>query len=129
MTESLAAGVTTELATGVRRLIAPNPSLMTGPGTNTYLLGEREVAVIDPGPAMSQHVRAIVDAVDACGGALRWILVTHTHPDHSPAAVALKHETGATTLGIAAPDGPHQDKSFVPDRMLANGDRFSTDEF
>lgn len=129
MTSDLEAGVTTELATGVRRVIAPNPSLMTGPGTNTYLLGRREVAVIDPGPAMSKHVRAITDAVAAGGGAVHWILVTHTHPDHSPAVAELKRETGATTLGIAAPDGPHQDKSFVPDRTLVNGERFSADEF
>ena len=126
MSDALATGVVTELVPGVRRLIAPNASLMTGPGTNTYLLGEREIAVIDPGPAIAAHVRQIAD--DA-GAPIRWILVTHTHPDHSPAARSLAAATGAETLGIPAPDGRHQDKTFVPDRRLGDGDTFSTGEF
>jgi len=76
---SLEAGQITELAAGVRRLLAPNPSMMTGPGTNTYLLGSKEIAVIDPGPAMPKHVDAIQELADA---PIKWILVTHTHPDH-----------------------------------------------
>ena len=75
------------LAPGVRRLIAPNPSLMTGPGTNTYLLGSDEIAVLDPGPAIAPHIESIVEAA---AGNVRWILVTHTHPDHSPGAAPLE---------------------------------------
>ena len=107
------------LAPGVRRLIAPNPSLMTGPGTNTYLLGSDEIAVLDPGPAIAAHVESIVDAT---AGNVRWILVTHTHPDHSPGAAPLAARTGATLLGLPPPPGPHQDATFAPQRVLADGD-------
>lgn len=115
-----------ELAAGVRRIVAPNPSLMTGPGTNTYLFGTREVAVLDPGPAMDSH---IADIVEKAGAEIRWILVTHTHPDHSPAAAALARITGAELLGMRAPEGPHQDQSFVPTRVLGDGDVLETHEF
>jgi glyoxylase-like metal-dependent hydrolase (beta-lactamase superfamily II) len=67
----------TELRPGIRRLVAPNPSMMTGPGTNTYLLGEEEVAVLDPGPLIDSHIERIIELADAPIG---WILVTHTHP-------------------------------------------------
>ena len=118
--------VFTRLAPGVRRLVAPNPSIMTGPGTNTYLLGEAEVAVLDPGPAMDAHIGAIIERAP---GPIRWILVTHTHPDHSPAARPLGRATGAEVLGLPAPEGPHQDHSFAPDRRLEDGDVFATAEF
>jgi glyoxylase-like metal-dependent hydrolase (beta-lactamase superfamily II) len=124
--DDLVAGNITSLAPGVRRLIANNAGMMTGPGTNTYLLGEHEVAVIDPGPAMTDHVHKIIDVA---GAPIRWILVTHTHPDHSPAAIMLAKETGAEVLGMAAPEGRHQDKTFIPDRVLYDGDRFSSNEF
>jgi len=114
------------LAEGLVRVLAPNPSMMTGPGTNTYLFGRREVAVVDPGPAIPEHLDAIESAAD---GPVRWILVTHTHPDHSPAAFELARRTGAELLGQPAPPGPHQDASFVPTRVLADGDVLSTDEF
>jgi glyoxylase-like metal-dependent hydrolase (beta-lactamase superfamily II) len=115
-----------DLATGVRRLVAPNPSMMTGPGTNTYLLGEREVAVIDPGPAITAHTRNIIEK---SGGTIRWILATHTHPDHSPGVASLAALTGAEILGIAAPGGVNQDKTFAPTRILADGDALDTHEF
>ncbi|NNC76582.1 MAG: MBL fold metallo-hydrolase, partial [Woeseiaceae bacterium] len=70
-----------ELADGVRRLVAPNPSMMTGPGTNTYLFGAKEIAVLDPGPRLPVHID---DIVDKAGAPIRWIIATHTHPDHSP---------------------------------------------
>ena len=68
----------------VRRVVANNPGLMTGPGTNTYLVGIDEVAVIDPGPALAEHIDAIVGA--SMRERVRWVLLTHTHPDHWPAA-------------------------------------------
>jgi len=114
------------LAPGVRRLVAPNPGMMTGPGTNTYLVGEDEVAVIDPGPRIEAHI----DAIQAQSpGRIRWILCTHTHPDHSPAAMPLAGATGAELLGIPAPAGKVQDKSFDPNRVLADGDTLVTGEF
>ena len=104
----------------VRRVLAPNPGMMTGPGTNTYLVGVDEVAVIDPGPEDDGHL----DAVAACGGdRVRWILVTHTHSDHSPGAAALKQRTGAEVLGFDERDG------FVPDRAIGEGFALEGTEF
>jgi len=99
---------------------------MTGPGTNTYLLGDAEVLVLDPGPAISAHVDSIVAAVP---GTIRWILVTHTHPDHSPGVAELAARTGALVIGAAAPEGPHQDRTFRPDRVAKHGDVLRTAEF
>ena len=126
METDLASGTLLQLAPGVNRLIAPNPGMMTGPGTNTYILGEKEVAVIDPGPAIDGHIDLMCELAP---GPIKWILVTHTHPDHSPAVAALAERTGAERLGRPAPDGQHQDKTFEPDRFLANGEIFRTAEF
>jgi glyoxylase-like metal-dependent hydrolase (beta-lactamase superfamily II) len=115
-----------DIADGVRRIVAPNPSVMTGPGTNTYLVGEAEVAVIDPGPANAGHIENILSESKA---SVRWILATHTHPDHSPGVALLAAQTGADVLGIPAPDGAHQDETFAPTRILSDGDILETDEF
>ncbi len=115
-----------ELAAGVRRVLAPNPSMMTGPGTNTYLLGDKQVAVLDPGPAIAAHIENILSKST---GSIQWILVTHTHPDHSPGVLELADRTGAEVLGILAPAGEHQDKTFRPTRELSDGDVLETDEF
>lgn len=100
--------------------------MMTGPGTNTYLFGSSEVAVLDPGPVIDSHIERIQDIA---GGPIRWVLVTHTHPDHSPGAAALAEATGAELLGRSAPDGRYQDKTFVPDQELCDGDELATGEF
>jgi len=119
-------GVPKRLDRFVTRLTAPNPGLMTGPGTNTYLVGESDLAVIDPGPAVDSHVAKILE----CGGGrIRWILTTHTHLDHSPAAAALKAATGAQVLGRPAPAGASQDQGFAPDRVPADGDRLALGNF
>jgi glyoxylase-like metal-dependent hydrolase (beta-lactamase superfamily II)/8-oxo-dGTP pyrophosphatase MutT (NUDIX family) len=110
----LAAGEPKRLDRWVTRLIAPNPGLMTGPGTNTYIVGG--VAVIDPGPAIDSHIERILEHKN-----LKWILCTHTHLDHSPAAAAIKAATGAQALGRPAPAG--QDATFKPDVVLDNGQR------
>lgn len=115
-----------EIAPGVRRIVAPNPSMMTGPGTNTYLLGEQAVAVIDPGPLIAGHIENIVEKST---GSIQWILATHTHPDHSPGIVLLAEMTGAEVLGMPAPDGQHQDRTFTPTRVLSDADALETDEF
>jgi len=105
----------------VTRVIAPNPGMMTGPGTNTYLVGDDELAVIDPGPAIDAHVAAIFAQG---GGRIRWILCTHTHRDHSPAAKALRSLTGAQLIGYPPPPGAAQDPEFAPDLLPAHGERF-----
>ena len=94
-------GVARALSPLVRRIIAPNPGIMTGPGTNTYLVGIDEIAVIDPGPADDEHL----DAIAGCGGdRIRWILATHTHKDHAPGVQGLKERTGAEVLGFDSRD-------------------------
>jgi len=117
MSSNLIAGKLVTLAEGVRRLIAPNPGMMTGPGTNTYLIGTEAIAVIDPGPEIDSHLQAI-----AATGNIRWILVSHTHPDHSPGARRLAELTGAKTIGMPAPAGHHQDQTFQPDQVPAAGE-------
>ena len=114
-------GAVVQLSDKVRRITAPNPGFMTGPGTNTYLLGAGgDVAVIDPGPAIDAHIEAVIKAA---GAGLRWILVTHTHLDHSPAAALMKARTGAQLMGMPPPPFERQDQSFRPDRVLAHGER------
>ncbi|MDD1633122.1 MAG: MBL fold metallo-hydrolase, partial [Methylococcaceae bacterium] len=114
-------GVVTRLSAQLRRITAPNPGFMTGPGTNAYLLGAgADIAVIDPGPANEAHVQILIEEA---GGRIRWILVTHTHLDHSPAAALIRAKTGAELLGMAPPPGERQDQSFRPDRALVHGDR------
>jgi glyoxylase-like metal-dependent hydrolase (beta-lactamase superfamily II)/8-oxo-dGTP pyrophosphatase MutT (NUDIX family) len=118
----LVPGVAKRLDRHVTRIIAPNPGMMTGPGTNTYLVGDAELAVIDPGPAIDSHI----DAVLAAGaGRIKWVLCTHTHMDHSPAARRIKEATGATVMGRPAPQGGSQDQGFAPDRVLGHGERIA----
>ena len=130
------------LEPGLRRLTAPNPSPMTFRGTNTYLVGTGEVAVIDPGPADPRHMAAILAAL-APGERIGAILVTHSHRDHSPLARALSLETGAAVLaagpsdwgrsavmaGLAASGrvggGEGVDRDFAPDERIAEGDILS----
>lgn len=98
-------GQAIELSPGLRRILAPNPSPMTHRGTNTYLLGTGELAVIDPGPAIDAHLNAILDAPGP-GQRISHIIVTHTHLDHSQLARPLSRATGAPILAFgAARDG------------------------
>lgn len=122
--EDIVAGDSVSIAAGIVRITAPNPGVMTGPGTNTYIIGQRELVVIDPGPEIGSHIDALRAAV---GERLKWILCTHTHLDHSPAARALKDATGAQIAGrIASQDG-RQDADFAPDRILNDGDTVRAD--
>ena len=118
----LVPGVAKRLDRYTTRLIAPNPGMMTGPGTNTYLVGEEELAVIDPGPAIDSHIEKILAA-----GKIRCILCTHTHLDHSPAAAAIKKATGAKLFGRPAPAG--QDPTFAADEVLSHNQRISLGGF
>jgi len=115
----------------VRRVLAPNPSPFTYQGTQTYLVGEADLAVIDPGPAEPPHLDALLGAID--DRPVRAILCTHTHRDHSPAAPLLAARTGAPVIGCAPlaldDDGPRADASFdrdyAPDRILQDGEQLS----
>ena len=119
-------GVPFRLNSRVRRLVAPNPGVMTGPGTNTYLLGNEEVAVLDPGPAIPAHIDAILGAA---GDRIRWIVCTHTHPDHSPAWRAIAEATGAEVIGALPADDMFQDDTFAPTREIRHDDVLVTPEF
>jgi glyoxylase-like metal-dependent hydrolase (beta-lactamase superfamily II) len=111
----------------VRRLLAANPGPFTYTGTQTYLVGTRDVAVIDPGPDLPGQVDAIMAAID--GAPIRAIVCTHTHRDHSPAAAELKARTGAPIIGCAPvvvdDSGPRADApfdhSYVPDEAMRDG--------
>jgi glyoxylase-like metal-dependent hydrolase (beta-lactamase superfamily II) len=104
---------------------------MTGPGTNTYLLGDSQVALIDPGPDDGEHLGKLLEAV---GDRLRWILVTHTHVDHSPLARRLQLATGARVIGCGvtptylAGSIDSFDAGFTADRAMDDGDRLETGE-
>ncbi len=112
--------VASALSPLVRRITAANPGMMTGPGTNTYLVGIDEIVVIDPGPDDATHL----DAIAGCGGdRIRWIVCTHTHPDHSPGVAGLKARTGAEVLAYDGRDG------LEVDARLGDGDSIEATEF
>lgn len=119
-------GQVTQLSPLVRRITAPNPGMMTGPGTNTYIIGSEALALIDPGPEIDAHLGALVAVV---GNRLRWILCTHTHQDHSPGARALKAATGAEVIGMRPPPDGTQDANFSPDRVFSHGDELDCTSF
>ncbi|MEX1216969.1 MAG: MBL fold metallo-hydrolase [Acidimicrobiales bacterium] len=104
----------------VQRITAGNPGPMTGAGTNTYLVGNNDVVVIDPGPEDAAHTDAILAAAN---GHIRWIVCTHTHPDHSPGVPALKAKTGAEVMAWSNRNG------LRTDRRLRDGDQLIADEF
>jgi glyoxylase-like metal-dependent hydrolase (beta-lactamase superfamily II) len=134
-TFDLAPGMPEEIAPGIRRLLADNPSPFTFKGTVSYIVGRGSVAIIDPGPDDDAHVAALLEAVR--GETVTHIFVTHTHRDHSPAAARIKGATGALTIA----EGPHRparplhvgeaarveasaDTEFRPDLALADGEVF-----
>lgn len=132
-------GVAMELAPGLRRVLAPNPSPMTYRGTNTYLVGTTDLAVIDPGPDDPAHLDAILAALEP-GQRISHIIVTHTHVDHSPLAARLGDRTGAPVLAFGdaragrsavmtqlardglAGGGEGIDVNFRPDRTVQDGE-------
>ena len=117
--------VPVRLSPRIIRVTAGNGSLMTGPGTNTYLVGggaTNEWAVIDPGPADPAHIEAIVAAAP---GPIRRIFATHTHTDHSPGCAPLKARTGAVVHGRLPAYPEWQDTAFAPDVQLTGGERFA----
>jgi len=115
----LTPGKCVSIGRAVRRIVAPNAGLMTGPGTNTYLIGQSEVAVLDPGPDDARHLDAILTAA---GPGIRWIIVTHTHPDHSPLAMQLAARTGARVIGLPPPGDGRQDTTFDTQHPPGDGE-------
>ncbi|MBJ7444801.1 MAG: MBL fold metallo-hydrolase [Sphingobium sp.] len=129
----LPTGVAMPLSPLVARVLAPNPSPFTFTGTQTYVVGSSDVAVIDPGPDEADHLAALMAAI--VGRQVVAIVCTHTHRDHSPAARPLSEMTGAPVIGCAPltldDDGPRADAAFDaayrPDRVLADGERLAGD--
>jgi len=137
-------GVAEALDRDVRRIVAPNPSPMTYRGTNTYLIGSRDIAVIDPGPMSTAHLNAILGSLEP-GQQITHILVTHTHLDHSPLARPLADATGAQVLAYGEAlsgrsaimqdlaqageigGGEGVDHAFFPDSTLEDGDTVTGD--
>src|SRR5262249_30758833 len=123
-------GAIEAVAPGVRRIVARNPGPFTYKGTGTYVVGEGEVAVIDPGPDLDDHVAALLASL--ADEQVTHILVTHTHRDHSPAARPLKEATGAPTYGFGPHAGGRRGEpgseegggwDFVPDVVVGDGGR------
>ncbi len=121
----LTPGVPSALSPLVRRIVAPNPGPFTGPGTNTYLVGIDEVAVIDPGPDDPGHIDAIIGA--SMKERVRWVLLTHFHPDHIPGTMRLVRETGAEVL--ASTKKVPKDSDVVINRVIGEGDAIEGTEF
>jgi glyoxylase-like metal-dependent hydrolase (beta-lactamase superfamily II) len=135
-------GVAVELEDGVRRILAPNPSAMTFWGTNTYLVGRGDVAIIDPGPENDSHFQAILDATDQ-GKTVSHIFVTHAHVDHSEGATALAQSLGVPVIAYGPAEkgispimanliskgmetgGEGVDRGFIPDFVLDDGETIS----
>jgi glyoxylase-like metal-dependent hydrolase (beta-lactamase superfamily II) len=136
-TMNFAYGVPRELAPGVVRLVANNPGPMTFKGTNTYLVGTGELAIIDPGPEDAAHLEAILATIGR--RRVSHILITHTHRDHIDGLAALVAATGARTAGFgrravepgvkrtSASGSEYIDQDFAPDMRLAHGDRLQGD--
>jgi glyoxylase-like metal-dependent hydrolase (beta-lactamase superfamily II) len=122
-----------QLEPGIARVLAHNPSAFTYYGTQTYLAGESEVVVIDPGPDLPEHLDALEQAIG--GRKLVAIMCTHTHRDHSPAAGPLAERTGAQIIGCAPLTlesvGPRADAAFdgdyLPERVLGDGEALAID--
>lgn len=119
-------GEATDISPQLRRITAPNKGIMTGPGTNSYVVGTKEVALIDPGPEIDTHIEAVIRLF---GDRLKWILVTHTHRDHSPAARILADRTGAELIGNVIENDGYQDTSFQNARLVGQDECIETPEF
>ncbi len=123
-------GEVSQIAPGIRRVIAENPSPFTLYGTGTYILGRGEVAVIDPGPADGAHIAKLLEALE--GEVISHILITHTHMDHSPGCRLLQAHTdaksyaygphGAGKLEQGVPVEEGGDMAFEPDELVRDGD-------
>ena len=109
----------------IKRITAANGSVFTGPGTNTYLVGNEDVTVIDPGPAMEEHI----DVILAASENIKQILVTHTHPDHSPGTRLLQQKLDVPAFGMLTESSKNQDMTFSPERILKDGEIIEKEEY
>ena len=109
----------------IKRITAANGSVFTGPGTNTYLVGNEDVTVIDPGPAMEEHI----DVILAASENIKQILVTHTHPDHSPGTRLLQQKLDVPAFGMLTESSKNQDMTFNPERILKDGEILEKEEY
>jgi glyoxylase-like metal-dependent hydrolase (beta-lactamase superfamily II) len=109
----------------VRRITAGNSGIFTGPGTNTYLIGNDEVTVIDPGPALPDHIEAIAQTSTD----IKQILLTHTHPDHSPGTKLLQDKIGVPVFALITESSKDQDTTFTPERVLIDGENLTSENY
>ena len=111
----------------IKKITANNGGVFTGNGTNTYLIGKEDITLIDPGPNSSEHIDKILSEG---GDKIKRILVTHTHTDHSPAALPISKKLNIPMLGrLVDRESQWEDETFIPDNVLSHGDIISTDEY
>lgn len=122
----LVTGKIVSLSPRIQRLLAPNPGVMPGTGTNTYFVGDNHLALIDPGPMMDEHIRMILNEKRKH---IRWILITHAHPDHYPAADIIKAETGAPICAFGSTPAAGRSNALKPDRMLGHNECIADEHF
>ena len=109
----------------IKKITAPNPSVFTGQGTNTYLIGNKDITLIDPGPNIQEHIDEIIKLGD---GNIKRIVVTHTHTDHSPAALPISKILNVPMYGrLVDGDSTWEDETFSPDVVLKDLDKIETE--
>lgn len=122
MSEQPQPGRLVDVAPGIRRLTAPNPGPMTGPGTNSYIVGDGPYAVIDPGVDDSAHLDQLLAA---CDGQLAAILLTHRHPDHTGGAIELARRADVPIRAWAKSELGEYDRQVPVDAPIINGERLT----
>jgi len=111
----------------IKKITANNGGVFTGNGTNTYLIGHEDITLVDPGPNESEHIDKIL--LEG-GNKIKRILVTHTHTDHSPAALPISKKLNIPMFGrLIDRESQWEDETFIPDNVLSHGDIISTDEY
>ena len=111
----------------IKKITANNGGIFTGKGTNTYLIGKEDITLIDPGPNIPEHIDKILSVGK---NKIKRILVTHTHTDHSPAALPISKKLNIPMFGrLVDRDSQWEDETFIPDNVLSHGDKISTDEY
>ena len=111
----------------IKKIAAPNPGVFTGGGTNTYLIGKEDLTLIDPGPNIKEHIDEIIRVGE---NKIKRILVTHTHTDHSPAALPISKVLDVPMYGrLIDGESSWEDETFIPDVILNDADIIKTDEY
>ena len=111
----------------IKKITANNGGIFTGKGTNTYLIGKEDITLIDPGPNIPEHIDKILSVGK---NKIKRILVTHTHTDHSPAALPISKKLNIPMFGrLVDRESQWEDETFIPDNVLSHGDEILTDEY